>query len=119
LILLGGLLGFETNFFQHLRLPVKLRLPCGKFVDAQHKRQNVGVLLACQAARLALRHGLANAIEEIAKRQTIPIGLERTACQCWRGLASCQQGAVAGGAFLLIDGLAALGLLLRVNTVPD
>src|SRR5215510_3290802 len=47
LVLGGGLFGFETNFLEHFRLPVKLGLARREFVDAQHKSQDVGVLLAC------------------------------------------------------------------------
>src|SRR5215510_6651682 len=47
LILGGGLFGFETNLLQHFGLSIELRFPHREFVDAQHKSQDVGILLAC------------------------------------------------------------------------
>jgi len=64
---LRGLFRFEADFLEHLRLAVKLRLPGRELVDVQQESQDVGVLLSRQTARLALRHGFADAVEKIAE----------------------------------------------------
>src|SRR5438132_3226921 len=100
---LRGLFRFEADFLEHLRLAVKLRLPGRELVDVQQESQDVGVLLSRQTARLALRHGFADAVEKIAETKAIRFGLKRAASQRRRGLASREHVAVAGGALLLID----------------
>src|SRR2546422_11777650 len=102
-ILRAGLLGFEANLLEHLGLPVKLGLASWEFVDAQHKSQNVGVLLSRQTSGCALRHGFANAIKQIAQSQSIPIRLECAAGQCRSGFPSREHVAMTGSAFLAID----------------
>src|SRR5437667_209205 len=70
-------------------------------------------------ARVGLRHGLANSVEQIAHGEAVPIREECAARERRRGFATGKHVAVASRAFLVVDRLAALGLLFGVYAVPD
>src|SRR5437879_12010213 len=62
----------EANLFQKLRLLLQFRFSGREFVEAQHVREDIGVLLPGEFSRRALGHGLANTVEQIAGWQPIP-----------------------------------------------
>src|SRR5262252_1087862 len=119
LILCCWLLCFEANLLQHFRLAIKFGLTRRKFVDAQQEGENVCVLLSRQAAGRSLWHRFANAVEQIAQRQSVPIGLESAAGEGRSGFSSREHVTVTRGAFFLIDGLATFGLLLGIHAIPN
>src|SRR6267378_1115355 len=110
---------FKAYFFEHLRLLVKFSFARWKFVDAQHESQNVRVLLPGEAAGSALRHGLADAVKQVAHREAIPVRQERSTGQRRSGFSAGEHVAVASRTFLLVDRLATLGLFFGVNAIPD
>ena len=78
-----------------------------------------GILLAAERTGRILRHRDADALEEVADGQAVPAGEELAARERRRHLTARQFAAMAGGAFLRIQPLAAGRLLFRINAFPD
>src|SRR4029077_9545226 len=114
-----GLFAFELDLLQDAGLFGQIGGAGRELVDAEHEREDVGVLLAAQAARRVLRHRDPNALEEIADRQPVPARDELAAGQAGRHLTAGQFGAMTRRACGRVQGLAAVRLLLRIHAVPD
>src|SRR5581483_12523967 len=65
--------GLDPDFFQDLALMRQLRRPGRKLVGAQNLRQDIGGLFAVQLTGSIGRHCGADAVEEIAGREPVPV----------------------------------------------
>ena len=92
--------------------------PAGNLFDVHDVRDDVGLLRRRHRARSARRHRDADALEQIADRQLVPVAHEIRAGQRRRKAVAGQVVAVALGARGLVRGRAALRLFLREHAVP-
>src|ERR1039458_3151286 len=100
---------FDFDLLENFALRGEFCLACGEPIQTQNIRQHVGVL----------RHGLANAVKEISNSERIPVGKKPGALQGGRFFATRESAAVTVDAFLLRNGLTALGLVFGECAVPN
>ena len=86
-------------------------------VGVDDEGDHVDILLVRQAARLALGHGGRDAGEQLGHIMVQPMGQPFVARQLRHRLLAAQIGLVAHRAILIIDRLAALGLIGGENAI--
>src|SRR5207237_5396582 len=84
----------------------------------QKEREDVALLRACEGTWIVLRHRDADAFEDVAEREPVPVRGEVSARQGRRQFAAGQVGGMAGRAVLGVQRIAALRLVQRVDAVP-
>jgi hypothetical protein len=87
-------------------------------VSLQQVRNDVDFGGRRHRARIARRHRLTDALEEVADGKAVPRGREFRARQARGEAIAGEIGLVAARALLLVSGLATLGLFFRVDAVP-
>jgi len=116
---LNGLrLRFDADLLEHFRLPFELSLTRGEFADAEHIGQDVGILFTCELSRAIRRHGGADSFEEIAYRETVPVGGKLASGERWRRFPAAQSRSMARRAVVRIESGSTLGLGRGVDAVP-
>src|SRR5688572_17523288 len=93
----------ERNLAERTRLGVEQRLTGWKPVDAQHVREDVGVLCPRQRSRLVQRHRHAHPLEQIVERRPFPVVGEPGAGEGWRRLDAGETVAVAAAALRVVQ----------------
>src|SRR5215471_18531056 len=116
----GLLRRLVVNQVQHLGLARQLGLPRRNLVDAENEREGVGRLLPAERRGLVLRHRQPHAIQHLVERHVVPVAVERRPDERPGAVGAAHVGRpVAADAALEVEILAALGLFLGVDAVPD
>jgi hypothetical protein len=117
-VLKGLRLRFDADLLEHFRLPFELSLTRGELADAEHIGQDVGILFTCELSRAIRRHGGADSLEEIAYRETVPVGGELASGERWRRFPTAESRSMARRAVVRIESGSTLGLGRGIDTVP-
>ena len=117
-VLKGLRLRFDADLLEYFRLPFELSLTSGKFADAQHIGQDVGILFPCELSRAIRGHGGADSLEEIAYREPVPVGGELASGERWRRFPAAESRSMARRAVVRIESGSTLGLGRGVDAVP-
>lgn len=105
----------QPDLLERFALTAQLRVAGGELVAGEDIGDDIGVLSTAESSRPVRRHGGLNLLKQRGNRAVAPRGEERVPTERGRFVAAVQLGAVATGALLRVDRLAAVRLLASIN----